>query len=142
MATSGAMTRNPAFGYKRVRKQKAGKMQAWKSYQPARFRTPAGLREEIPTFDHTEESPNVEAILAVPSFLELRADLNKAFSTFSRLEQRILVRVLVQGQSVAEAVKHFRRRGSRTWERWMTQEALPRLRTLLGDYYENGKVVL
>ena len=111
-----------------------------KEYHRATLRNPyTGLREEIELFDINDETN--EDLLAQDFRLELKADLKAALVTFSPLEQRIIFRVLVQGQSVREATKRMKS-SSRTWERWLSEEALPRLRKLLEDYQEDGKVVL
>jgi DNA-directed RNA polymerase specialized sigma24 family protein len=79
--------------------------------------------------------------LAVDPQNELKVDLAKAFETFSTLEKRVLVRVLIQGQSINEATKHMK--GSlRSWQYWYSREAFPRLQEKLGDYFTNGHVAL
>jgi hypothetical protein len=98
-----------------------------------------GKVEEIVLFDINDE--HNEDLLACRPRLELRADLKAALDTFTLIEKRILFRVLVQGQSLRTATKRMRK-SSRTWERWYSEEALPRLRKLLEDYQEDGKVVL
>lgn len=98
-----------------------------------------GERQEVALFDTIGETN--EDLLAQDSQAELSIDVRNALKSFSPIEQRIIVRVLVQGQAVEEATRHFKH-SRRTWSRWLKDEALPRLRTALGDYYQDGKVVL
>lgn len=100
-----------------------------------------GERNEIALTDFATDEEHNSSILAVDTNLELRADLDKAFLPFSPLQKRILLRVLLQGQSVDEAAKHSKR-SRRWWANWIRNVAMPHLRTALADYVENGKLVL
>ncbi len=97
----------------------------------------AGSMDEYPLF----HDPSAAEILAQEPRYELKKDLKQALGQFSPIEQRILFRVLVQGQSVTEATKNMKHRRGR-WEPWLRNVALPKLRELLADYYQNGKLVL
>ena len=98
-----------------------------------------GKREFVMLFDPQNEKNDY--LLSSEYPIELRADLTRALSAFSPLKQRILVRVLLQGQSVREATKGMR--GSKdTHERWLYKTALPRLRSLLADYKEQLRTTL
>lgn len=72
---------------------------------------------------------------------ELQTDVRDALRHFNPIEQRILYRVLIQGQSVDEATKKMKH-GRGRWQVWLNTVALPRLRAMLADYSEKGKVVL
>ena len=98
-----------------------------------------GERQEVVLFDTIGETN--EDLLAQDLQVELSIDVRNALKSFSPVERRIIIRVLVQGQAVKEATQNLRH-SRRTWARWLKDEALPRLRAALGDYCENGKVVL
>lgn len=87
-------------------------------------------------------APNIIARLtSVESRPELRADLNRAFRKFTALQQRVLYRVLVQGQSLRVATNGMRK-STPYWHTWFKREAMPKLRRELSDYVEPGKLVL
>ena len=98
-----------------------------------------GERQEVVLFDMIGETN--EDLLAQDLQVELSIDVRNALQSFSPVERRIIIKVLVQGQAVKEATRNLRH-SRRTWARWLKDEALPRLRTALGDYYQDGKVVL
>jgi hypothetical protein len=79
--------------------------------------------------NHLEQLPS----LAVEGNPELRADLNRAFSQFNRVEQRILFRVLVEGQTLSSAVRRMSK-SITYYHIWLHKVALPRLRVALRDY--------
>jgi hypothetical protein len=95
-------------------------------------------REEVVLFDPSDEEN--EALLGVDEQFELSVDLKEAFEHFSALEQRILFRVLVQGHSVEKATARMKSH-ARTWRRWLSEEALPKLRSLLSSYAGDTKEV-
>jgi len=103
-----------------------------KNYKRVTLRnTHTGEPEEVHLFDPQDEAN--EGLLAVDAHLELKADLKAALETFTKREQLIILRVLLQGQSVEQATKLMK--GSlRSWSRWLYEDALPRLRSLLEDY--------
>ena len=108
-----------------------------RTYKPAVLRNlVTGKREEIILID-TQDEDIETSLLAIPSNPELKADLRAALSGFSPLEKRILFRVLVQGQSVREATTRMQR-SARSWERWLSEKALPTLRIYLEDYREEA----
>ncbi len=92
-----------------------------------------GKREDLIYFDPQDEVN--EYLLASDFQIELKADIHRALRTFSPIEQRIIVRVVLQGQSMRDATRKTKC-PRRTWTRWLSEEALPRLRTLLHDYKE------
>ena len=116
------------------------KMNADKVYKPAVLRNRfTGKREEILLVDMQDEYIETR-FLAIASNPELKADLSAALRAFSPIEKRILFRVLVQGQSVREATTRMQR-SARSWERWLSEKALPALRTYLEDYREETQRV-
>jgi len=90
-------------------------------------------REDLVLFDPQSEAN--EYLLASDFNIELKTDLTRALSSFSPIQQRTIIRVLLQGQSVREATKKMRQ-STRTWARWLHAEALPRLRSFLDNYKE------
>lgn len=96
-------------------------------------------REEIVLLDMG--APENEDLMPVESQLELHADLTKAFSVFTFVEKRFLIRVLLQGQSVDEAAKGSKL-SRRRWADWMQTKAMPVLKDQLSDYFKDGKVTL
>lgn len=114
------------------------KMSADRTYKPAVLRNRVtGKREEIILVDFQDEDIET-SFLAIPSNPELKADLSAALKLFSPIEKRILFRVLVQGQSVREATARMKR-SARSWERWLSEKALPSLRACLEDYREEAE---
>ena len=105
----------------------------------ARYTNAQGKREEVLLIDFQDEH---EDSLAQESFPELRRDLTKAFGMFTMKEQSVLYRVLVQRQSIVQATKRMRSKSRRSWARWYVTKALPKLRRVLRDYNEKGKVVV
>lgn len=93
----------------------------------------------------------LEIILTDPSSLsdslqydpqhELKGDVHNALEGFSPIERRIILRVLVQGQSLEKATARMKH-SSQKWRKWFVATALPQLRKRLGDYFQDGKVVL
>lgn len=127
-----------SFPYEGTSKMKAeGKLKNYK--RATLLNSSTGKPEEIELFD-TNDEHNEDLLVFEPQH-ELKADLEKAFAPFTKLQKRILLRVLLQGQSVEEATKNSRL-SRRWWANWLQTEAMPQLRTALSDYYVNGKLVL
>ncbi len=134
MATRNEMTLTSASGSLVV-----GTMNnADKAYTPAYLRNRiTHRREEVILFDPLDEGSAEKRLLsACKSNYELHCDLTAAFKSFSPIEKRIILRVLLQGLSVEEACQRMRK-SARTWERWMYTKALPVLRVVLSDYEED-----
>ena len=72
---------------------------------------------------------------------ELKADVAEAVSQFSPAEQRMVFRVLVQGQSIDKAAKGSKFSTS-YWAHRLATFIIPRLKGALADYNEKGKLVL
>lgn len=72
---------------------------------------------------------------------ELKADVHKVLEGFSPIERRIILKVLVQGQSIEQATSRMKS-SSQKWRQWFATTAVPRLRKQLGDYFQDGKLVL
>ena len=120
------------IGTKRVNRVKGVKrLRHDKTYWPATLRNRAtGERETVELFDPQNELN--ERLLRVDTDMELRMDLKAALRYFTRFEQRMLYRVLVQGQSVREAFK-FTVGNLRSKEIW-AQRAIADLRNKLKGY--------
>lgn len=106
-------------------------------YERARLRTPTGERYEVMCVDFQDEEIE-NALLEDNRFNpELRIDLTKALTAlFTPLQRRVLLRVLLQGQSVRRATE--RMKGSNdVWERWIAKVALPALRERLSEWRED-----
>jgi hypothetical protein len=90
-----------------------------------------GKRQRVLLFDPAD----FNKLQSEGADLELHADIAKALSQFSPLEKRIILRVLVQGQSVREATKSIK--GSRSkWASWLRTYAVPVMQKALEDYAE------
>ena len=92
-----------------------------------------GAREDVILMDPHHLATH-EA-LTIDSMIELRTDLRRALSQFNRVEQRVILAVLVQGQSVETATAR-RKRTTAWWSNWLYGEAIPKLRESLADYQE------
>lgn len=92
-----------------------------------------GQLQEVILVDPTvlQDSP----ALTSDSKIELRADLDKAMSQFTSVQRRVIVAVLVEGQSVQAAVKR-RVKTSAYWTKWLYGYAVPALKSALRDYQE------
>lgn len=133
MATVNELTLNSAFASSLIEGRRnmnaEGKL---KNYARCTLRNlSTGESEEVRLFDPQDE--HNEDLLAFDAHHELKADLRAALDTFSSIEKRIILRVLLQGQSIQEATKRSKT-PLRTWQRWMAEVAIPRLRSLLADY--------
>jgi len=64
---------------------------------------------------------------------ELKKDVRDVLRLFSPIEQRILFRVIVQGQSFEVATARMKASAT-SWRRWYQDEAAPLMRAKLGDY--------
>ena len=119
----GTIRVNRVKGVKRLRQDK--------TYWPATLRNRStGERETIELFDPQDELN--ETLLRVDMDMELRMDLKRALNHFTRFEQRMLHRILVQGQSAREAFK-FTLGNLRSKEIW-TRRAVAYLRLALKEY--------
>ena len=103
---------------------------------------------------HFATKETLEVILLAPhqmreleapqTHLELTLDLRRALSEFTKRERQVLHRILVEGNSVEVATRQLkggRNRSLTWWYKWFKETALPRLRSDLGDYIENGRLV-
>jgi DNA-directed RNA polymerase specialized sigma24 family protein len=72
--------------------------------------------------------------------IELRIDVRRALHKFSPIERRVLLKVLVQGQSIEEATRRMKH-SARKWRDWYSKAALPQLRAALADYREKSGVL-
>jgi len=70
---------------------------------------------------------------------ELKKDVRAALKLFSPIQQRILFRVIVQGQSFEVATARMRASAG-TWRHWYTSIAVPLLREKLADYRDSFRV--
>jgi len=70
---------------------------------------------------------------------ELKKDVRDALKVFSPIEQRILFRVIVQGQSFEVATARMLA-SSQSWRQWYVTTALPLLRERLADYADTFRV--
>ena len=70
---------------------------------------------------------------------ELKKDVRDALKVFSPIEQRILFRVIVQGQSFEVATARMLA-SSQSWRQWYVAVALPLLRERLADYADTFRV--
>jgi hypothetical protein len=66
---------------------------------------------------------------------ELKKDVRDALRLFSPIEQRILFRVIVQGQSFEVATARMRASAG-SWRKWYAHVAVPLLREKLADYQD------
>lgn len=98
-----------------------------------------GALDEVVLFDPQDEAN--EVLLAFDANIELKVDLFLALAKFSVTEKRIILRVLLQGQSVREATKTMKRT-SRYYEKWLSSEVLPYLRKQLAAYKAELRTVL
>lgn len=107
-------------------------------YAPMRATNPhTGKRQPVVLM----EPRHLERAVAVDSYPELREDLRRALEPFTKLQKRVLFRILVQGQTLPVATKGLAR-STVWWWGWYTKTALPKLRKSLQEYVENGKVVI
>jgi hypothetical protein len=127
-----AASKKSKFGPKVVRAR---------SYRRLKLRNDRGEREDVLLFD-SQSMEAEQSFLVQEDQAELRLDLTRALRMFTLQERRVLYRVLVQRQSMTQATKQMRKHSGRWWRRWMQDKALPKLRAKLGDYCQNGKVVL
>ncbi len=112
-----------------------------RGYNRARFVNAQGEREEVVLFD--PQSDNSDHMLAIPSHPELFLDLKRALAeNFTLIERKVIFNVLVKHQPVTLATRRLRKHPARWWREWLRTRALPKLRKLLADYQEGGKVVL
>jgi len=70
---------------------------------------------------------------------ELKKDVRDALKLFSPIQQRILFRVIVQGQSFEVATARMRSSAG-TWRHWYSTVAAPLLREKLADYQDSFRV--
>lgn len=105
------------------------------NYKPARLTNRlTGNREEIVLIDTQDDFTERKFLQSIRDY-DLRVDLTSALSTFSLVEQRIIIRVLLQGYTYEQATRRTKRSAS-AWQAWMQKKALPRLRNFLEDYRE------
>ena len=112
-----------------------------RGYNRARFVNIQGEREEVVLFD--PQSDSSDHMLAVPSHPELFLDLKEALTEhFTLVERKVIFNYLVKNQPMTIATRGLRKHPARWWREWLRTKALPKLRKLLADYKEDGKVVL
>ena len=107
-------------------------------YSPLRLTGPAG-RMTVLLYDPTDETRS-DWLVSDPK-IEMKADVHRAFLKFSAIERRFLFNVLVIGKSLEQATARSKWTKER-WRLWLNNTALPKLRRLLKDYNENGRVVI
>lgn len=111
------------------------------AYTRARFTNVRGERDEVMLFDPQAEDN--EPFLALPSRPELLLDLKRALAeNFTLVERKVIFNTLVKNQPMTIATRGLRKHPARWWREWLRTRALPKLRKLLADYQEGGKVVL
>lgn len=112
-----------------------------RGYNRARFVNAQGEREEVVLFDPQDDSS--DHMLAIPSHPELFLDLKEAIAeNFTRVERKVIFNTLVKNQPMTIATRGLRKHPARWWREWLRTKALPKLRKLLADYQEDGRVVL
>ena len=119
--------------------------------QPNAGRSNLGAKYKRARLKNQATGQRLEIILADPHSLdnslrydpqhELKADVHKVLESFSPIERRIILRVLVQGQSLEQATCRMKS-SSQKWRQWFATTAIPRLRKQLKDYFQDGKLVL
>jgi hypothetical protein len=98
----------------------------------------SGEREEIVL---TEPAALADyTFLVISPSPELRIDLKRALSVFTRSERQLLMNILVRKMPLERAVAK-RRKSISHWRRWV-KSAIERLRADLSEYQQDGKVVL
>lgn len=126
---------NPVFGLSIVEREN---MLQWKD---AGYKRAKIGGEYVVLYDPRREDDEIVKSTIIDTQMDLNCDLDKAFSQFSVTETRLLVKLLVLGQSMDKATARMKK-SREYWRTWYMNVALPKLRESLSAYYENGKVVV